>query len=205
MELDAKAISELIRYKKATIKWLGQSGREGRERFVLRAFLRCLKIKFNATKIKSIKGRFPDVEFRNAEFEIKEMLDPNRKRHQEYKNALEKLKTVRKFKDLVKPYRPNYVTFDEVAHRIERKLGDLCRKYPENQRSKTNLLIYFNLQGVMLDTKEPWVPVTLKRKGWQSVSVVGSSWCYIFDASNEAPMFLKNNVGRFCQNTGLWD
>lgn len=205
MTIDDEIICEMIRHKEAAIAWFGQSGKQERERFILRAFLRCLELSFNLLEIKSLNGEFPDVEFQGAEFEIKEMLDPDRRRHDEYKQGLEKLKKIKNISDLIEPYRPVFVTFHEVGQRIQPVLEDLCRKYPENQRVSTNLLIYCNLQDVMVDTKKEWVPITLDSMGWRSVSVVGSSWCYVFDSSTEAPQFITENVGRFRRKTGLWD
>jgi len=200
---DDEIICEVIRHKEATIAWFGQAGKQERERFILRGFLRCLEISFEVQEIKSLQDQFPDVEFRGAEFEIKEMLDPDRRRHDEYKDALKKLKETKNIQ--IKPYQPVFVTFNEVEQRIESVLKDLCHKYPENQRSTTNLLIYFNLQDVMLDTKREWVPSSLVRNSWQSVSVVSSSWCYVFDSAREAPEFIAKNVGRFRQKIALWE
>ena len=204
MTNDDEIICDLIGHKEATIAWFGQTGKQERERFLLRGFLRGLEISFDLREIKSVNGEFPDIEFRGAEFEIKEMLDPDRRRHDEYKEALEKLKKTKNISSQIQPYRPVYVTFREVGQRIEPVLNDLCRKYPENQRASTNLLVYFNLQDVMLD-KNTWKPSALQSRGWRSVSVVGSSWGYVFDSSTEAPKFITENVGRFCQKTGLWD
>jgi hypothetical protein len=205
MMTDDEIICEVIRHKEATIAWFGQAGKQERERFILRGFLRCLEISFEAQEIKSLTDQFPDVEFRGAQFEIKELLDRDRKRHDEYKDALKKLKETMNISSQIQSCQPVFVTFNEVGQRIEPVLNDLCRKYPENQCGTTNLLVYFNLQDVMLDTKGEWVPSSLERSSWQSISVVGSSWCYVFDSSTEAPSFVAKNVGRFCQKTALWD
>lgn len=201
---DDEIICELIRQREATIAWFGQSGKQERERFILKAFLRCLALS-DLLEIKSINGAFPDCEFQGSEFEIKEMLDPDWRRHDKYKKGLEELKKIKKLRDLIKPYRPAFVTFHEVGQRIGQVLDDLCRKYPEHQRASTNLLVYFNLQDVMLDTKKEWVPSILDSRSWRSVSVVGSSWCYVFGSSTKAPQFITENVGRFRQKTRLWD
>ena len=83
MTNDDEIICDLIRHKEATIAWFGQTGKQERERFLLRGFLRGLEISFDLREIKSVNGEFPDIEFRGAEFEIKEMLDPDRRRHDE--------------------------------------------------------------------------------------------------------------------------
>lgn len=158
MTIDDEVICELIRHKEATIALFGEGGKQERERLIFRAFLRCLGHTFDSPEIKSIPGnhRFPDVEFRGEKFEIKEMMDPGRKRHDELKRALEKLKKRKpvSWSDFIKDYRPVFLNFDEVGQRIEQFVKDQCLKYSENQRANTNLLIYFNLQDFLLDTKK---------------------------------------------------
>ncbi len=82
---------------------------------ILRAFLRCLKISFEAKEIKPIKSQFPDVQFRSHEFEIKEMLDQARRRHDEYKKHLNDLKRATKLSDLFETYTPVDITLDEIG------------------------------------------------------------------------------------------
>ena len=115
---------------------------------ILRAFLRCLKI---SKEIKSIKSQFPDVQFRSHEFEIKEMLDQARRRHDEYKKHLNDLKRATKRSDLFETYTPVDITLDEIGKRIAHQIKGLCRKYPVEQRGKTNLLFYFNLHDTFFD------------------------------------------------------
>jgi hypothetical protein len=163
---------------------------------------------FSSKEVHSIpiNDRFPDIEFRGAKFEIKEMMDPNRRRHDELKRDLEKLKQIKTtVRDLIEPYSPKFVTFPEVSQKITPVLDHLCSKYPERQRADANLLIYFNLQEIILDKKGKWTPIGLDRQGWQSVSVVSSSWCYVFDSSADAPQFIVKNGGKFCQKTGIWE
>jgi len=98
MTINDEIICELIAHKEATTAWFGESGKLERERLIFKAFLRCLELVFDSAEIKSIpiNDRFPDIEFRGVKFEIKEMIDPHRKRHDEYKKALEKLKKERR-------------------------------------------------------------------------------------------------------------
>ena len=172
---------------------------------ILRAFLRCLKISFEAKEIKSIKSQFPDVQFRSHEFEIKEMLDQARRRHDEYKKHLNDLKRATKLSDLFETYTPVDITLDEIGKRIAHQIKGLCRKYPVEQRGKTNLLFYFNLHDTFFDPAEQVGRILLQSENWQSVSVVGSSWGYVFASSIQAPQYIKKNVGSFRCQENIWD
>jgi hypothetical protein len=47
--------------------------------------------------------------------------------------------------------------------------------------------------------------ILLQSENWQSVSVVGSSWGYVFASSIQAPQYIKKNVGSFRCQENIWD
>ena len=57
----------------------------------------------------------PDVRFRDAAFEIKEILDEGRRRHADLKEGLEKAKAARVPSDLLEPLTPRDITYNEVS------------------------------------------------------------------------------------------
>ena len=73
--------------------------------------------------------------------------------HDGYKKHLNDLKRA-KLSDLFETYTPIDVTFDEIGKRIAHQIKGLCRKYPVEQRRKTNLLFYFNLHDTFFDPAE---------------------------------------------------
>src|ERR1044071_8160675 len=97
-------LKEMVIQKKQAITWFGEAGKPERERLIAKAFLRALSVSFEPEEIKSVNDEFPDVEFRFHHFEIKEMLDPGRKRHDEYKRDLEKLQKATKLRDVMYSY-----------------------------------------------------------------------------------------------------
>ena len=168
---------------------------------ILRAFLRCLKI---SKEIKSIKSQFPDVQFRSHEFEIKEMLDQARRRHDEYKKHLNDLKRATKLSDLFETYTPVDITLDEIGKRIAHQIKGLCRKYPVEQRGKTNLLFYFNLHDTFFDPAEQVGRILLQRE--LAISIGRGQQLGVYVASSiQAPQYIKKNVGSFRCQENIWD
>src|SRR5690348_13841895 len=51
----------------------------------------------------------PDVKFRDAAFEIKEVLDEGRKRHDEYRDHLRRAWAARSPEELLEPYHPRCI------------------------------------------------------------------------------------------------
>jgi hypothetical protein len=167
------------------------------ERWVATSFVENLNIRFDPAEIISPRVDPPDVEFRDARFEIKEIMDPGRKRHQEYRDELERLKKLTDPKDTLKVFRPKTMTITEVYQRCQDFVKPLQRKYPAAVRGGLDLLLYINLVGVMGLIEQP-LPDTsaLSDLGWRSVSFLkGQRSCCLY-ASDSAPAFLQDAVGR---------
>jgi|RhiMethySRZTD1v2_1073278.scaffolds.fasta_scaffold1656875_1 hypothetical protein len=96
-------VATCIMFLWCSASFFGETGKQECERVILRAFLRCLKISFEAKEIKSIKSQFPDVQFRSHEFEIKgnAQLSTTKAWH------LNDLKRTTKLSDLFETYTPH--------------------------------------------------------------------------------------------------
>lgn len=70
-----------------SVKYFSQKNKPERERWVCGSFLRNIDRAFDETEILSQDDEPPDVAFRDVLFEVKEVLDPGRLRHTEYKAA----------------------------------------------------------------------------------------------------------------------
>ena len=205
MKIDDNFKRELINEREQAIGFFGQKGKEERERLIFRALLRGLEVGFSPSEIRSVDAPFPDVEFRGAGFEVKEMLDSGRRRHDEFKHSLARAKEVEDIGELIEPHKAEYISMSQVAHTVEQFLEDQCSKYPKTTRAGANLLVYFNRLKTFLDKTKALGPINIGIRGWQSVSVVGSSWCYVFGASAKAPPIIRENVGNLRQSAYLWD
>ena len=99
LEAQRKARAESVEFFRA-------SNKPERERWVVREFLTNLGLVFTDAEVRSPDQDPPDVTFREANFEIKEILSKGRRRHQEYKEGLQKALDAESPSDLVEMYTP---------------------------------------------------------------------------------------------------
>lgn len=87
----------------------------------------------------------PDVSFRDASFEVKEVQDRGRKRHDEYKRKLAKARRAERVGDLMEAFSPENMPIAAVCERLMEETQKLaCGKYPANMRRAIDLLFYIN-------------------------------------------------------------
>ena len=192
---EREIIDQWIKQKEKDIDWFGSANKQERERQTVAAYLKCLGIPFEQSELLSVATNFPDVCFRDAHFEIKEIPDFGRKRHGKLKEDLKILKKAKKLQELaglIEPYNSINLTMAGVADKIQPVLAKLAIKYPADQRNATDLLIYFNLRSVSVsDSLRGVLHNPISAGGWRSVSVVGNSWSFVFHASPRAPAFIR--------------
>lgn len=87
---DEDFIDDRRRALKESIAYFSAKNKAERERWVCLELVQNLGIAYDETEIVSPENDPPDVIFRDARFEVKEILDQGRKRHAEYKAALQK-------------------------------------------------------------------------------------------------------------------
>lgn len=162
-----------------------------REKRVVANFLTNLSIPFAETDL--IRGSDPpDVIFRDAQFEVKEILDKNRKRHAEYKKALVRANAATDPAELLEEYSPKDISIQEVYELIHSVAADLAtRKYLCGVRGQIDLLCYVNLEDVMDFIEIPFPDVTpLAALGYRSVSFLEGHRSCVLCAASSAPSFL---------------
>jgi hypothetical protein len=165
-----------------------------REKFVVARLLRSLGFTFEEHEM--IKGDEPgDVAFREALFQVKELLEPGRRRTAEYRDALKQAMAAEEFGELTETYTPINVSFTEIAARCQERAEFLVQtsKYGNLERMQLDLVIYVNL------TDHHEVPPDIferKEVGFRSLSVVGNRYCSVLFAQPGAPEFIAENLGR---------
>lgn len=207
---EMELIRQMISDTEELIRFFSSQKKPDRERATCAAFLRCLGIEFKVTDLVCVKADPPDICFDAANFEIKEYLDDDRRRHDEYKKLLEKLKASKKLSDLIELYRPpQSLSINEAAERVDNFIADYARSYGQKLCSTLDMLVYFNLNGYYLDDKDVSTDVSIMiNQGWRSVSIISNSMAFVFFASESAPIFLRNAVGKVkCEwkGSGLFD
>jgi hypothetical protein len=192
-----KYLEELEIDLKKSVAYFAPQNKAEREIWVVREFLTNLGIPFLPNELKSIKDDPPDVRFLNAEFEIKEILDKNRQRHREYKEALRKVATAQGPDDFFEQYMPRDIPTSGVYNLIYGRSLELHPKYPLATRNILDLLFYVNLQDYSLDLNHPFPDIfELIDHGWRSVSFLMYFQSCILYASNNAPDFIKQHAGK---------
>lgn len=188
-------ISQRRKDLEASVAYFAPQIKNERERWVVDAFVQNLGISPANGEIVSIKQDPPDVAFRDARFETKEILDPGRRRHAEYKQELERAQNITDAKDLLTPFTPKDMNLGEI-YRLCRKEAASLDKYSSDFKRGTDLLLYVNLRHVMYVTEQPYPDTTeLEATGWRSVSFVMGRRSGCFYARPDAPGFIRQAVG----------
>jgi hypothetical protein len=180
----------------------GETRQKERERYVVSHFLKCLGTMFEPSELKQSADDPPDILFRDARFEVKEIQAGGRRRGDEYRAKLARALSAERFADLLEPYRPESIPMGDVCARVMQETRQLaCGRYADlSLRRSLDLLFYVNLtttaeanvaQGP-LGELDP-----LHQERWRSVSFLfADAPACVLMAGNCAPAFLMDAVGR---------
>jgi hypothetical protein len=173
-----------------------------RERWVACELLRNFDLEFDQSGIRSSTEDPPDVLFRDAKFEVKELMDPGRERHKELKLAAARAEGVTDPQDLLTPYTPKGITPTEVAGLVAERLDELQLKYPQAVRQSLDCLIYVNLVEHVLEAGPMPPPADFAKFRWRSISAVFGWDSLVFSAGTDAPTFLRERCGQLLHRSG---
>jgi hypothetical protein len=169
---DAEFIQERIEALEESVEYFSAKNKTEREIWVAESFIKNLNIQYESTEFHSPEQDSPDVVFRDLEFEVKEILDPGRRRHDEYKEELENARKATNAQELLTMYKPIDKSIQEIYQLCLEATRELT-KYPGAVRASTDLLFYVNLEHVMELFETPYPDTTeLELFGWRSVSFV---------------------------------
>ncbi|WP_159016608.1 DUF1780 domain-containing protein [Cognatiluteimonas profundi] len=193
---DRAFLAKRIKDIEASVAYFSPGNKQVAERWIAASFIENLRVSHAESEIISPNDDPPDVVFRDARFEIKEILDPGRRRHDEYKAELARAKTLSDPKDLLQMCAPKDESLGEVYHRCEEASLALHRKYPLAVRSSLDLLFYVNLLDVFKLIEIPYPDTTgIEASGWRSVSFVMGQRSGCFFAREDAPAFIRRALG----------
>ena len=193
---DQEFLAQRIKDLEDSVAYFSPSNKREGERWVAAAFVENLRVEHTESEIVSPDNDPPDVVFRDARFEIKEILDPGRRRHYEYKAELKRARTLTDPKDLLHIFTPKDETLSEIYRRCAGSTLALNNKYPLAVRAGMDLLFYVNLMHVFKVIEIPYPDTSgLESSGWRSVSfVMGQRSCCFF-ARSDAPDFIRQALG----------
>ena len=190
-------IKNQIKNLEASVASFSPRKKQEGEAWIAESFIQNLRIPYSTSEIISNDDDPPDINFRDARFEIKEILDPGRRRHDEYREELKHVRGLTNPKDIFTNFDPKDISISEIYRLCEEQAFYLKKKYPESIRNKMDLLLYVNLKEVVYVIEDPYPDTSnLKNSGWRSVSFVKGQRSCCFYAQNDAPVFIKNVLGR---------
>lgn len=137
----------------------------------------------------------PDVLYKGAAFEVKEIMDEGRRRHDEAKQALQQ-SLQNKEDTFTRKFVIDLVPAD-AGKLIAVQLDVLAERYQADVKASTDLLFYINKLDHWFDDGPMPSAALFEPYGWRSVSaVVASCVSIVFQARNSAPAFLQENLGK---------
>lgn len=175
-----------------------------REVWVARAFLQNMNIPFSDQEIILAPDDPPDVVFHDAQFEIKEIMDPNRRRHAEFKEALEKARAATSPSELATEYTPKDITLQELYELVASNSSEYQKNYATNFCNTLDLLFYVNLIDVTALIQQDFEDrKVFEQCPWRSISFVMGYHAGVLHSAPNAPEFIRNGVGKISLRAGV--
>lgn len=194
-ENETEILENLREYASTARSFFSNKEKPVRELCVCRAFLHSIGIMFDDCELIAPTTEPADVDFRTARFQVREMLDDNRKRGDEWKKKEEKYAQAKTIGEIAEPYSaPTPISLKTLMPKIVLAMSKKAQKYG-SKCNRIDALLYINLQNQYLSPDSDWPQVDqLKAQGWRSVSFVFPPYGVILFALPSAPSFL-NKIG----------
>lgn len=190
---DDELLDSLRESAREDLQFFSNGGRTERERWVVSEFLRLQKIQFSEDELFShpLHSKV-DVEFRGAQFQIKEILNPGIKRHRDAKERYKKLMSVSSIENLALPelcydVPPVATIYDLVLVNAD----SLANKYI-TEKSNLDLIFYVTRMRASLIKRDEINYEHLCSMGWRSISCLAGKQAIVIFAASNAPAFLHN-------------
>ena len=188
---DEEFLAAVRKAREENVRFLSNAGKVERELWVAREFLKNLGINFSEEELVSPPEDPPDVLFRSAQFEIKDVVDYPR--HAEAKRELRIAQDAEKPGDLIEPCIGRDITYTEVVNLIEEKAGHL--KYAPSARPNLDLLFYICLDSPHAFIAKPRKPLEgLASLGYRSISLLMGRSSIVLVASSNTPEILRSRA-----------
>ena len=175
-------------------RFMSNAGKEERERWVVREFLRKLEVEFQDTELVSMEqAHFVDVAFRGTRWQVKEIMTPGERRQCEVNEAHDRAMQAKTLQETVGPGfgydTPAPVAGDELVYEAAVR----CSEDPRYQSSKseTDLLFYVTHRGASLPPAWRRDPLTWASLGYRSIACLIKNEAVVLHAVESAPEFLR--------------
>ena len=144
-------------------------------------------------------GDPPDVVYRDINFEVKEILDTGRRRHDEYKQLLANAQKAKRYSDFLQIGKSiKKISVARVYELLEAQLAHLRAKYALAVRATADLLFYVDLSHshLIVDGETIGIRNDWKQYGFRSISFVFHKTSCVLYAAEGAPMLIRDNLGK---------
>ena len=191
---DKEYLEKLRNYATEIRTFLSNKMKPERERSVCCAFLRTLGIPFKDSEVIAPANEPADVMFREARFQIKDILESDHLRGDVWKDNQHKYETATSIDEAIetdRPPMPTPVDLNALIPEVTAVLSEEVNKY-FTTRQDLDMLIYLDLRKRFLAAESAAPNVeSLKAQGWRSVSLLFPPYGVVLFAKPEAPDFLK--------------
>jgi hypothetical protein len=175
-------------------RFLSNKMKPERERSVCRAFLRTLGMPFKDSEVIAPANEPVDVMFREARFQVKDILEPDHRRGDILEKKQRKYETATSIDDAIEtdpPPMPVSVELNALIPEVTAALSEKAKRYGVTCKD-LDILIYLDLRKRFLSAESAVPNVeSLKAQGWRSVSLLFPPYGVVLFAKPEAPDFLK--------------
>lgn len=186
---DREIIEAIRRERAEQVRFFSNAAKPERERWVVNEFLKMLSVSFSDDElISQNESDDVDVIFREANFQIKELTEPNCRRLSEVHDDLKRAEMAMTPMEAFAPLVATDKIYEDVYPSILRFANDF--KYSPAARGKLDLLIYVTYSDATLSRVNQ--PRELSSLGWRSISCLYGPHAYILVAANDAPAFLRD-------------
>lgn len=194
---------EIVEHLRESVRLFSNKGKKELELRIAQKFLNVLAVPYTESELHQPKDEPPDVTFRNARFEIIELYDEDRRRHDEYRNKLKKAEAARNYSEIreVATWDLESVSLPELLVVAEKRLQIKKGYYSPDTKAGLDVLIYVNLQKITIDDEDSVfsgpIPQSSFLRRWRSVSLVFNRLMVcVACTSISAPEFIRIASGR---------
>ena len=185
---DEEIIEHFRRVRHEQARFFSNAAKAERERWVVAEFLKTLSVPFSDNELLSPKESDDiDVVFRDANFQIKELPEPNCRRSFEVREDLKRAETATNPMELFGPLVATDIVYEDAFPSILRYANDA--RYSPSARAKLDLIVYVTHHHAFVDRATQ--PPDLSSLGWRSISCLFGKHAYVLVAGDNAPTFLR--------------
>lgn len=202
---DSEIFNHLEISAREDVKYFSNPNKDERERWVVSEFLSVLSIDYQEAEIISLEqDNKVDVCFRSAQFQIKELTDPNLRRGKMYKDALNSITAATSLEEVslisdvhdLPPVSNMYELILDMASELANS-----EKYMD-LKSEIDLLIYVTRTRASLIQSHELKREKFSSLGWRSISCVNSKQAVVLHSSQTAPKFIVERDKQLMSNKG---